>query len=195
MSAYLIGVDIGTQGTKAALFDEHIALVATAFKPSRLISPRPGVVWQEPLEMYLACAEAIRALMDKAGVSPRDVAGIGLDGQMAGIMGIDQTGEASTYYDSWLDMRCGPNMEAMNRIAGRRIVELSGGPATYVHGPKILWWKENEPVAYGKTAKFVLPHAYIVGKMCGLGAEGAYFDHTHLHFSCLADNHGKRWSE
>ena len=195
MSAYLIGIDIGTQGTKAALFDERIDLIATAFRPSRLISPRPGVVWQQPEEMYRACAETVRELMDATGVSPADVAGLGLDGQMAGIMGIGADGEASTHYDSWLDMRCGPNMEHMNRVAGRRIIELSGGPATYVHGPKILWWKENEPDAYRKTAKFVLPHAYIVGKICGLGAEGAYFDHTHLHFSCLADNAGKRWSE
>lgn len=195
MSAYLIGIDIGTQGTKAALFDERIDLIASAFRPSRLISPRPGVVWQEPEEMYLSCAEAVRELMDASGVSPADIACIGLDGQMAGIMGIDGEGEASTWYDSWLDMRCGPNMEKMNRVAGRRIIELSGGPATYVHGPKILWWKENEPDAYRKTAKFVLPHAYIVGKICGLGADGAYFDYTHLHFSCLSDNAKLRWSE
>ena len=194
MGTCLIAVDIGTQGTKAALFDKELQLLATAFEASRLISPKPGVVWQEPLEMLDACCRTIRELLDKTGVHPGDIAAIGLDGQMAGIMGIDEAGDASTCYDSWLDMRCGPFMDEMNEKAGKRIIELSGGPATYVHGPKILWWKAMQPEAYRKTAKFVLPHAYIVGKMCGLHAGQAYFDYTHLHFSCLSDNKNKAWS-
>jgi xylulokinase len=194
MGTYLIAVDIGTQGTKAALFDKDLQLIASAFEASRLISPKPGVVWQEPVEMLDACCHTIRELMEKTGVHPADIAAIGLDGQMAGIMGIDEAGEASTWFDSWLDMRCGPFMDEMNEKAGQRIIELSGGPATYVHGPKILWWKMTQPEAYQRTAKFVLPHAYIVGKMCGLRAQQAYFDYTHLHFSCLSDNKNKAWS-
>ncbi len=195
MGTYLIAVDIGTQGTKAALFDRDLQMIASAFEASRLISPKPGVVWQEPAEMLDACCRTIGELMAKTGIHPADVAAIGLDGQMAGIMGIDEAGDASTWFDSWLDMRCGPFMDEMNEKAGKRIIELSGGPATYVHGPKILWWKATQPEAYQKTAKFVLPHAYIVGKMCGLGALRAYFDFTHLHFSCLSDNRNKAWSD
>lgn len=195
MSAYIISIDIGTQGTKAALFDEQIRLIDTAFEASNLISPEPGTIWQEPDEMYAATANVCRALLEKTGIKSGDVAAIGLDGQMAGIMGIDKDGEASTVYDSWLDMRCGPYMEQMNQIAGDRVVALSGGQVTYVHGPKILWWKNERPDAYKNTAKWVLPHAYIVGKMCSLNAEQAYFDYTHLHFSCLSDNANKRWSD
>ncbi|NLD34887.1 MAG: hypothetical protein GX653_08265 [Clostridiales bacterium] len=193
--AYLIGVDIGTQGTKAAVFDEGMRMLGTGFRPSNLISPEPGVVWQEPLEMLEECCQAIREAVEQSGIDPTLVAAVGLDGQMAGIMGIDRDGEASTCYDSWLDMRCRPQMEHMNRTAGKRIIELSGGPATFVHGPKILWWKENHPEAYRNTARFVLPHAYIVGRLCGLDAQQAYFDYTHLHFSCLADNANKAWSQ
>ncbi len=194
MESYLIGVDIGTQGTKAALFDSGLRAIAESFRASNLISPGPGVVWQEPAEMLHSCLEAIRELMERTGADPRGVAGIGFDGQMAGIMGIDRSGEASTCYDSWLDTRCGPYMDLMNGRAGKRVIELSGGPVTYVHAPKILWWKQERPEAYEKTAKFVLPHAYVVGRLCGLGADQAYFDYTHLHFSCLADSAGKRWS-
>jgi len=194
MGKYLIGVDIGTQGTKAALFSPEMEMVATAFEASRLISPEPGVVWQEPDEMYASACVAIRALMEKAGVDPREVAAIGLDGQMAGIMGVKADGSAATYYDSWLDMRCGRYAEEMNKIAGRRVVELSGGQVTYVHGPKILWWKGEHPDVYDQVDKFVLPHAYIVGRMCALTGEQMYFDYTHLHFSCLADSANKAWS-
>ncbi len=195
MSSYIIGIDIGTQGTKAALFNDDMELITTAFEESRLISPSPGTVWQEPDDLYMSCARTIKELLSKSGIAVSDVAAIGIDGQMAGIMGVDENGEASTYYDSWLDTRCSKYMEEMRTRAGKRIIELSGGPATYVHGPKILWWKNEHPEAYGKTAKFVLPHAYVVGRMTGLSGSEAYFDYTHLHFSCLADNAGKSWSE
>lgn len=195
MNSYVIGIDIGTQGTKAALFNEDMEMIATAFEASKLISPKPGTVWQEPDDLYASCAATIRELLDKSGVAAKDVAAVGIDGQMAGIMGIDESGEASTYYDSWLDTRCGKYMEEMRSRAGKRIIELSGGPATYVHGPKILWWKNEHPEAYEKTARFVMPQAYVVGRMTGLSASEAYFDYTHLHFSCLADNAGKRWSD
>jgi xylulokinase len=194
MSAYVIGIDIGTQGTKAALFDEDMALVCTAFEGSRLISPAPGTVWQEPEDIVGSCARTIKQLLEQSGISGTDIAAIGLDGQMAGIMGIDASGEASTYYDSWLDMRCGKYMKLMQERAGKRVIALSGGPVTYIHGPKILWWKNEQPEAYAKTAKFVTPQAYVVGRMTGLGADEAYFDYTHLHFSCFADNENKRWS-
>ena len=195
MSSYVIGIDIGTQGTKAALFNEDMELVTTAFEESRLISPEPGTVWQEPDDLYMSCARTIKELLQKSGIKPSDVAAIGIDGQMAGIMGVDEKGEASTYYDSWLDTRCGKYMEQMRARAGKRIIELSGGPATYVHGPKILWWKNEHPEAYRKTAKFVMPQAYVTGRISGLAGSEAYFDYTHLHFSCLSDNANKRWSD
>ena len=195
MGAYVIGIDIGTQGTKAALFNEDMELLCTAFEESRLISPKPGTVWQEPEEIFSSCANTIKELLEKSGVSGTDIAGIGIDGQMAGIMGIDESGEASTYFDSWLDMRCGRYMNEMRDRAGKRVIALSGGPVTYIHGPKILWWKNEQPEAYAKTAKFVLPQAYVVGKMTGLKAADAYFDYTHLHFSCFADTANKRWSQ
>ncbi len=195
MSAYLIGVDIGTQGTKAALFDADLHLLATAFEPSRIISPAPGTAWQEADDLYRSSANTIKLLVEQTNISPAKIAAIGLDGQMAGIMGVGADGEASTYYDSWLDMRCGKYMDHMRQQAGKRAIEITGGPITYTHGPKILWWKHEHPDAYQKTAKFVLPHAYIVGKMTGQSGHDAYFDYTHLHFSGFADNLNKQWSD
>ena len=157
MNSYVIGIDIGTQGTKAALFNEDMEMIATAFRGIEADIAKAGTVWQEPDDLYASCAATIRELLDKSGVAAKDVAAVGIDGQMAGIVGIDESGEASTYYDSWLDTRCGKYMEEMRSRAGKRIIELSGGPATYVHGPKILWWKNEHPEAYEKTARFVMP--------------------------------------
>ncbi len=192
---YLIGMDIGTQGTKSILFDLDMNIIAEAFESSNLISPKPGVVWQEADEIYMSCVRTIREIMQKSGVSPSSIAAIGVDGQMAGIMGVDKDGEASTYYDSWLDMRCGKYMDEMRGIAGRRAVEITGGPITYTHGPKILWWKNEHPEAYEKTCKFVLPHGYVVGRMTGLKGDEAYFDYSCIQYSGFGDNRKKEWSD
>lgn len=193
--AYLIGVDVGTQGVKAGLFDVNMNLAATAFVPSRLISPAPGVTWQEADDIYNGVVEALRQLVQQSNVKPQEILSVGIDSQMAGIMGIDKNGEATTYYDSWLDTRCGRYVDEMKTRAGRRIIGITGSPVTYAHGPKILWWKHENPEAYGKTAKFVLPHTYVVGKMTGLQAEESYFDHTCIQYSGFGDNLNKKWSE
>ena len=195
MNSYVISIDIGTQGTKAALFNSNMELIADAFQESMLISPKPGIVWQEPDDLYKSCADTIKELMEKSAINPKDIAAIGIDGQMAGIMGVDSKGEASTYYDSWLDTRCAKYANEMRKRAGKRVMELSGGPVTYVHGPKILWWKHQHPEIYNKTVKFIPPNAYIAGRITGLSGNEAYFDYTHLHFSCLADNANKTWSD
>ena len=194
MSTYLIGVDIGTQGTKAGLFREDGLLVASAFEPSHLISNGPKHVEQSPEEMYASVLRTIRQIMDESSVSPVQVAAIGMDGQMAGILGIDSRFEAITPYDSWLDTRCEPQIEAMKLAGESRIIRITGAPITYAHGPKVLWWKENEPYIFNKIAKFVLPTTYVCGKLCGLDADRAYIDSTCLHFSGFGDVAALQWS-
>ena len=195
MDVYLIGVDLGTQGTKAALFDEDMRMVATAFEASRLVSPKPGVVWQEADDLYASLVHVIRDLVEQTGINGNQIVSIGIDGQMAGIMGISSDGSATTYYDSWLDMRCGPYADRMNAEMGSRIIALSGGAASFTHGPKILWWKHEQPEKYAKTSCFVPPHAYLVCRMTGQDSENAYCDYTHLHLSNFADTERLCWSD
>lgn len=194
MAHTLIGVDIGTQGTKTTLFSEELEPLASSFIESRLISPAPGTTWQDPQEMFDSVVRGVREVMDQTGADPAGVAALGIDSQMAGIMGVDAAGEPSTVYDSWLDTRCAPQAQRMAQTAGEAVTRITGGPVTYTHGPKILWWKENHPEAYRNTCKFVLPHGYITGKLCGLRGEEYVFDHTGLQYSGFGDNLGKRWS-
>lgn len=192
---FIIAVDIGTQGTKAILYDTDMAEVCTAFVPSNLISPQPGTIWQEAADLYDSVLAVLRSLAEGSGVSAQRVRCIGIDSQMAGIMGIGEDGEAVTCYDSWLDTRCETYMRQMREKAGKRVTEITGGPVTYTHGPKILWWKHERPDIYEKIKKFVLPHAYVVGKLVGLGAEQAYFDYTCIQYSGFGDNQNLCWSK
>ncbi|MCL1927943.1 MAG: FGGY family carbohydrate kinase [Treponema sp.] len=195
MALYLIGIDIGTQGTKGQIFDADLNALATAFEESKLIQPEPGTTWQEADDIYGSVIRVIKSLTEKSGCKGTEVAAISIDSQMAGIMGIDKDGEASTYYDSWLDTRCKEYVKLVKERAEERYITLTGSPVSFTHGPKILWWKKEHPDAYNKTTAFVLPHTYVVGKICGLKGSESYFDWTHLQYSGFADNQNKVWSD
>lgn len=188
----LISVDIGTQGTKAAAVDLEGNIVAEAFQASNLITPRPGVVEEDPREMLSSVINTIKAVVERLGSA--EVLAVGVAGQMAGILGIGADGEAVTHYDSWLDTRCAPYITMMKEKAGDLLVQTTGAPPSYTHGPKILWWKHERPEVYAQIAKFVVPSAYVVGRLVGLTGDEAYQDYTYLHFSGFADARNTKWS-
>src|SRR5918993_640767 len=75
-----------------------------------------------------------------------------------------------------------------------RVIELSGCPPTYSHGPKILWWRGERPNDYRRVARFVVPGAFVAGRLCDLTAQDAFIDRTYLHFSNLSDTRRAAWS-
>jgi xylulokinase len=121
------------------------------------------------------------------------LAAIGIDGQMAGILGIGADGRNVTPYDSWLDTRCSAEIAMMRSAAGEEIIRKTGGPPSFNHGPKILWWKTRRPGIYRRIAAFVQPGGYAAMRLCELPAEQAFVDTSYLHFSGFADNVRKRW--
>jgi xylulokinase len=183
---YLIGVDIGTMGTKAAVFDAQGNLLASAYEESILHYPRPGWVEQDPDDLYGASVRTIKECVEKSGIDVSDVAALAFDGQMAGVGAVDDEWGTPTPYDSWLDARCAPYIEKMKPYA-EQIVQTSGGPPTFCHGPKILWWQHERPEVFERIAKFVVPVAYVAGRMAGLKGDAAYVDYTHLNFSSFGD--------
>ena len=183
---YLIGVDIGTMGTKAAIFDTAGTPLADAFEESTLHYPRPGWVEQDQDDLYTSSVRTIRECVEKSGINPSDVAAIAFDGQMAGVGSVDADWGSPTPYDSWLDTRCDAYVELMKAHADL-VIQKTGGPPTYCHGPKILWWKHERPEIFERISKFVVPVAYVAGRMAGLRGDEAYVDYTHLNFSSFGD--------
>ncbi|MEI6166606.1 MAG: FGGY family carbohydrate kinase [bacterium] len=185
----LIGVDIGTQGTKAALFTGTGKCLAMAFQPSRLHRPKPGVVEENADQQVESVCNTIRQCVRKARVG--NVAGIGIAGQMAGVIGIGADGCAVTPYDSWLDTRCAPYIA---RLPADIVIRKAGGPPSFNHGPKLLLWKHERASTYRRIQAFVQPGGYAVMRLCGLDAGHAFIDHTYLHFSGFADNLRRVWN-
>lgn len=195
MNHYLLGVDIGTQGTKTCLYDVSGQLIASAFEASNLIMKGPGMCEQDPHEIYGSVVRTVKSVVEQSGAHASQILALGMDGQMAGILGVDAQCQPVTPYDSWLDTRCEPQIEWMKRTAGERVLQITGAPVTYAHGPKILWWKQNQPEAYRRIAKFILPTTYVAAQLCGLRAEDTYLDYTCAHFSGYADIRNLVWSQ
>jgi len=194
MKRYLIGVDLGTSATKAALYLPGGTLVAEASADVPLYYPYPGAVEQEYDDFYRTAAHTVKTCLSQSGIDSRQVAAIAFDSQMAGVGSINEKFLPATRFDSWLDMRCQPYIEQLDREYGDLITRLTGCPPTCDHGPKILWWQHEHPDDYARTVKFIMPAGYVAGRMAGLKAENAFIDYTFIHFSALSDAQAGKWS-
>jgi xylulokinase len=192
---FLLGVDLGTTSTKAALYDQRARCVSEGRAQVPLYYPQPCSVEQDMADFYQAAAEAIRQCMASCRVDPAEVAGLAFDSQMAGIGAIDEDFQPVIRFDSWLDSRCQPFIEEMNRRFGEQVTALTGCPPTCNHGPKMLWWANERPSDYSRIVKFVTPSAYVAGQAVKLRADEAFIDHTFLHFTAVCDAVAGKWSK
>lgn len=192
---YLIGVDLGTSSTKAALYQTDGKLISDVMIEVPIYHPKPGSVEQNNEDFYVTAARTVKQCIATSGVDNKEIAAIAFDSQMAGVGLIDEDFKPVARYDSWLDMRCQTYIELMETEAGDLVTSLTGCPPTCNHGPKMLWWKNEQPEIYKNTAKFVMPGTYVAGRIAGLNAEQAFIDHTYLHFSGFSDAQKGIWSE
>ncbi|MRR32603.1 xylulose kinase, partial [bacterium] len=183
MKKYLIGVDLGTSGTKAALYQVNGKKIAEDSTEVPIYYPKPGTVEQDQPDFYETAAQTVRNCLQASGIDPKDVATIAFDSQMAGVGLVDEAFEPVARFDSWLDMRCEPYIQQMDREYGERITQLTGCPPTCDHGPKMLWWKHEQPEIYQRTARFVMPGTYVAAQMAGRKADQAFIEYTYIHFS------------
>jgi xylulokinase len=191
----LLGVDLGTTATKAALYDCAGNLLAEARADVPLEYPNPGCVEQDLDTIHASALSAIRQCLASTSIDPSRIAGLAFDSQMAGVGAIDESFRPALKFDSWLDMRCQPYIEELDRHHGDSITLLTGCPPTCNHGPKMLWLMHERPDAFARTAKFVMPTCYVAGRFAGLRADDAFIDRTFLHFTVAADAQSGAWSQ
>ncbi len=190
---YVICSDIGGSGTKTMLFDLGGEIVCTSFKETKLYHPEAGATIQLVDELMASVVTTIRECLYKSNINKKNVEGIIFDGQQSGLMWIDQDYNAVSEYDSWIDMRCGKYVPEMIKECGDIILNKTGTNVGIVHGPKILWWKNERPEIYKKAYKMVLIATYIGGKFANLNGKDAYYENTTLGFSGIADIEKCQW--
>src|SRR4051812_579688 len=167
---HLLGIDIGTSGTKTLICDEDGKVLATAMAEHPISSPKPGWSEQNPEDWWQASCTATQAVLKKAKVKPADIGGIGLSGQMHGSVFLGDGPNALRPALLWNDQRTVEQCRTIEEKAGGReaLIELVANPAlTGFTAPKILWLREKEPRTYAKVKHILLPKDYIRFRMTG----------------------------
>jgi xylulokinase len=195
MTEFLVGVDLGTTGTKTAVYRSDGTPVAEANAEVPLRWHGPGRVDQDPDDFYRSAAKTISRCLKESGVDPGRVAALGITGQMAGVLGLGAGWQPSTPYDSWLDLRCSEDVDWLERELGDELVEKTGCPPMVDHAPKIRWWLREHPDTFDATEKWIMPSSYVAGKIAGLDTGDAFIDRTYLHFTGLAEAREGVWSD
>ncbi len=159
----LLGIDIGTSGTKTVLFDTNCTPLASKTVEYPLSQPQNGWAEQDPAHWWNATIEGIQAVLAATGIQASDVAGIGLSGQMHGLVMLDKNGSVLRPSIIWCDQRTAAECEEINHLLGeKRVIEITANPPmTGFTAAKILWVKNNQPEIYEKCAHILLPKDYI----------------------------------
>jgi xylulokinase len=168
--AHLLGIDIGTSGTKTLVCDEDGTVLATATAEHPIASPKPGWSEQDPEDWWQATITATRAVLRKAKLKGRDVGGIGLSGQMHGSVFLGDGERALRPALLWNDQRTAAQCAEIEQKAGGRaaLIDLVANPAlTGFTAPKILWVRQHEPRIYAKAKHVLLPKDYVRFRMTG----------------------------
>jgi xylulokinase len=164
--SYLLGIDVSTTATKALVIDDKGNVVTVASDEYEFFTPRPLWAEQNPADWWRACVNVIRRVLEK--IPARDIAGIGLTGQMHGLVLMDADGNVLRPCIMWNDQRTGAQCAEITERAGgiKNLLQLIGNPVLPgFTAPKILWVRENEPDVYARAAHVLLPKDYLRYKL------------------------------
>ena len=160
---YLIGIDLGTSSTKTVLFDEKGTVIASAGRYYPLYTPNNGWAEQKPEDWRDAALETIAKVVKDSGVAADDIKGLGISGQMHGLVMLDEAGEVIRPSIIWCDQRTGKECrEITEKVGAKRLIEITANPAlTGFTASKILWVRNHEPENYAKCKHILLPKDYV----------------------------------
>jgi xylulokinase len=190
MTEPLVGIDVGTSGVKGVAIDEGGAVLALAEAGYPLSTPQPGWAEQDPGDWVRATKSVLDQLRSETAAVP---AGIGLSGQMHGLVALDASGQVLRPAILWNDQRTGAECAEIEATIGLdRLIALTGNRALPgFTAPKLLWLRHHEPDVYARIARIALPKDYVRLMLCGEHAT----DVSDASGMLLLDVAARRWSE
>ena len=192
MMDYVIGCDVGSQGTKGLLLSLEGEILCEAYEGYPIDYPQP--LWAEqPVERWIAAlAIVIRQLLSKSGVAARDVRAMSLATQVDGVIPIDADGKALHPAMIWMDKRAARQCESVRRrVDGEQVFGWTGLNIDASHvAPKIKWLADEQPEIYESTRYFLLPGSYLAFYLTGEIA----VDYSNASSTLLLDVHTRTWS-
>ena len=161
--SYYIGLDTSTTATKALLMDGDGSVISIGRSEYDYETPRPLWAEQAPDLWWQATIESIQQALAESGVDGAEVGGVGMTGQMHGLVLLDDTGEVLRPSILWNDQRThAETNDIRDRVGGSRLIEITGNNAvTGFTAPKVLWVRNNEPEIYSRVARVLLPKDYV----------------------------------
>ncbi len=167
MRKLLLGIDIGTSSCKAAVFDLDGKVIGQTSKNYSVFYPSPDCAEQDPREWWNGVCCAVREILINFNINPKEISGIGVDGQSWSAIPVDKNGEVLYNTPIWMDTRSSEiAKQVIDRVGSDKIFEISGNSFEPTYStPKMLWFKETKPEIYKNTHMFLQSNSYIVFKL------------------------------
>lgn len=190
----LLGIDVGTGGSRALVVDEAGRVVASAtVEHAPFASPQAGWAEQDARDWWRASEAAVREVLQADGVRAEEIACVGLTGQMHGAVLLDERDEPLRPSIIWCDVRTHEQCRALTEAVGaERLIQLVSNPA--LEGftlPKMLWVREREPAVWKQVRTVLLPKDYVRLRLTGEKAT----DVADASGTLLFDVSNRRWSD
>ena len=189
----LIGIDVGTSGTRVLLVDTAGKVLGSTVRDHLpFSSPQPGWAEQDPEDWWQAAVHAIPALLKATSTAPEEIAAVGLSGQMHGAVLLDAAGRLLRPSLIWCDQRTADEAAWLTaQLGAERLIQLTSNPAlTNFTLTKLLWVRTHEPAIWQNFRSFLLPKDYVRFRLTGEKA----MDVADASGTLLLDVAHRRWS-
>ena len=167
---YVLGMDVGTGGTRVLVVDQKGHLVSSAIEEHQnFASPQIGWAEQDPQDWWRACGVAVRKALAQAKISGDQISCVGFSGQMHGAVTLNAAGEPVRPALIWCDVRTEKQCIELNeKIGADRLIQLTCNPALPNFTiTKLLWIRENEPEKWKQVRYVLLPKDYVRFRLSG----------------------------
>ena len=193
MKSCVLGIDVGTGGTRALIMDERGAIVSAATEDHEpFASPKIGWAEQHPKDWWRAAGIAVRKALVQGDLRAQQIACVGFSGQMHGAVMLDEAGEVVRPALIWCDVRTEKQCNDLaQQIGTERLIELTCNPplANFTL-TKFLWMRENEPESWKRVRFVMLPKDYVRFRLTGERA----IDMADASGTLMLDVAHRRWS-
>jgi xylulokinase len=191
---YVLGIDIGTGGTRALIIDKSGKVVSSATEEHEpFASPQIGWAEQKPEDWWRAAGIAVRKALGNAGLSGDAIACVGFSGQMHGAVMLDDADAVVRPALIWCDVRTEKQcLDFTAKVGAERLIQLTCNPALPNFTlTKFLWVRENEPKNWRRVKAVMLPKDYVRFRLTGDRA----IDMADASGTLLLDVTNRRWSK
>jgi xylulokinase len=184
----VLSIDIGTTGLKLGMYDAKGSCLF--FRRTDTPVKELDLQTIDVVQVYDAVLAGIREMVDHSGLGER-VEVIGIDGQMGGMVGVDDTWQPVIPFDPPINNNFKSHLTRALGKFGEVVVRETG--SIPINGAKIVYWMKEQPGIFRKVRKVVSLGGFIIGKLIGLKSDQAFIDRTTLYLFGLAGGDG--WSE